>query len=77
MALSDAALKGLLKTEIQTVFANKGTPVSDEPLLEAVCLAIAKAVVSHITTDAVVLPTSLIAPPGTAGGPVTGTGKVS
>lgn len=77
MALSDAALKGLLKTEIQTVFSNKGTPIADTALLESVCQAIAKAVVTHITTDAVVLPTSLLAPPGTAGGPVTGTGKVS
>lgn len=77
MALSNAALKGLLKTELQTTFSNLGTPVEDTALLEAVCLAIATAVVSHITSDAVVLPTSMIAPPGTAGGPVTGTGKVS
>lgn len=77
MALSNATLKGLLKTEIQAVFDDRGTPVEDSDLLDAVALAIAKAVVSHITTDAVVLPTSLIAPPGTAGGPVTGTGKVT
>ena len=29
-----------------------------------------------ITQNGVVMPTALVAPPGTAGGPVTGTGKI-
>jgi len=37
--------------------------------------AIASAVVAEITTNAVVLPALLVAPPG--GGPVTGTGTVT
>jgi len=37
---------------------------------------IALAVVAHILANAVVSPTALLAPPGTLGGPVTGTGNV-
>jgi hypothetical protein len=34
------------------------------------------AIFDGITQNALVMPTALIAPPGPAGGPVTGTGKV-
>lgn len=43
----------------------------------ALCNAIAAVVVAHITANAVVVPTALLAPPGTAGGPVTGTGTIT
>lgn len=39
------------------------------------CTALASAIVAHITTNAVVVPALLVAPPG--GGPVTGTGTVT
>lgn len=37
---------------------------------------LANATMTWITTNAVVVPTSLVAPPGSAGGPVTGTGTI-
>lgn len=77
MALSASTLKGLMKTQIVAVFAAKGNPVSDTALLEDICEAIATAVVNHITASAVVVPTALLAPPGMAGGPVTGTGTIT
>jgi hypothetical protein len=42
--------------------------------LDALCSAIATAVVLELTVNAMVLPLLLVAPPG--GGPVTGTGKI-
>ena len=44
--------------------------------LKADCFAIATAVVEEIQQNATVIPTLLMAPPGGAGGPVTGTGTV-
>lgn len=43
----------------------------------ALCNALAATMVAHITANAVVNPTGLLAPPGTAGGPVTGTGTIT
>jgi len=43
--------------------------------LDALCLAIAVAVIVEFTANGVILPLLLVAPPG--GGPVTGTGKIS
>jgi hypothetical protein len=34
------------------------------------------AIFDSITTNGIVMPTALIAPPGPAGGPVTGTGQI-
>jgi len=45
--------------------------------LAAMSNAIAAAVVAELTTNAAVVPLGLIAPPGTAGGPVTGTGSIT
>jgi hypothetical protein len=47
----------------------------DGQALTDLCDSIAVAVVTHITTNAVVLPLLLVAPPG--GGPVTGTGTIT
>ena len=52
-----------------TIQAIDGAP------LTAMCSAIASAVVSHLTTVGVVVPTALIAPSG--GGPVTGVGTLT
>ena len=51
--------------------------VAAAPIATAADLAqvIADAVVEHITNNAVVMPTALVAPTG--GGPVTGTGTVT
>lgn len=48
---------------------------ADNAATTALCTALALAVVSHITTNGVVVPTLLVAPPG--GGPVTGTGTIT
>jgi len=50
MALSESVLSGLIKTEMEGQF---GSP-SDAAVLQKFCDAIAKAVVDHITSDAVV-----------------------
>jgi hypothetical protein len=39
--------------------------------------AVASAIFTVITQHALVLPVALIAPPGAAGGPVTGTGTIT
>lgn len=70
MALSATSLANRIKTKYQT---RTGESLTDTSLLEEFC----QAVIEEIQANAEVLPTSLIAPPGTAGGPVTGTGKVS
>lgn len=69
MALSAATLSTSLQSGIAGAFT-----IVDAAALKKVCDAIANAVVTHITSSAVVNPTALIAPP--AGGPVTGTGTV-
>lgn len=72
MALSAATLSAAMKTAL---LADPGTGAVNNPALTKVCDAIAQAVVTHITTSAIVLPLLLVAPPG--GGPVTGTGVVT
>lgn len=57
------------------LLADADTKAQDNDALTAVCNAIATAVLTEITTNAVVLPLLLVAPPG--GGPVTGTGVVT
>jgi hypothetical protein len=49
---------------------------ADGPELTAFCNDLAEAIITEITVNAVVVPVLLLAPPGTAGGPVTGTGGV-
>lgn len=65
--LSAAIRSGLL--------GNADAAAVDNAGLTALCNEIAAAVVAEITTNAVVLPVLLVAPPG--GGPVTGTGGVT
>lgn len=43
--------------------------------LDAFCLAIATGIITNLVANAVVVPTSLVAPPG--GGPVTGVGNLT
>jgi hypothetical protein len=72
--LNATALAAAMKTAL---LADPKTAAIANDALDAVCAAIAQAVVTHITTSAVVLPLLMIAPPGMAGGPVTGTGVVT
>lgn len=74
MALSASTLSTAMRVAI---LAAPAAGAVDGPALTALCDAIAGAVVAHITGAAVVVPTLLVAPPGTAGGPVTGTGAVT
>jgi hypothetical protein len=68
MALTQASLKGKLKTEIGAVIT-----ITDAAQLDKVCGAIAKAVVDEIQANAVVPAGSFSTPSG----PVTGTSTVS
>jgi len=72
MALNATTLGDAIKAAL---LADAETGAIDNAALTKTCTAIASAVVSHITTSAVVLPALLVAPPG--GGPVTGTGVVT
>lgn len=77
MALNAVVLATALQPTLKTAFVAVGAV--DNPALEtfmaALATAIASAVVTHITGNAVVTPTLLVAPP--SGGPVTGTGAVT
>jgi hypothetical protein len=65
-----------LATAIKSaLLANGATQAQDNAALQAMCTAIAGAVISEITTNATVVPALLVAPSG--GGPVTGTGVVT
>lgn len=72
MALNAATLSAAIKAAL---LADPGTGALNNAALTKTCDAIASAVVTHITANAVVLPLLLVAPPG--GGPVTGTGTVT
>jgi hypothetical protein len=54
---------------------NAASQAREGEALDALCLAIASAVILEFTVNAMVLPLLLVAPPG--GGPVTGTGQIS
>lgn len=68
-----------LYTEIKTgLYDASGTDTAKKAFLDSIAMLSAKlatAIVTHITTHAVVVPLLLVAPPG--GGPVTGTGTVT
>lgn len=70
MAINANTLAALIKAQILA------TPPASQTL-DTFSLAIATAVVTHLTAAAVVIPGTFVAPPGTAGGPITGTGKVT
>ena len=74
MALNPA----LLGTQIATAIA--ADPACSAPpsaALTAFSNAIATAVVAHLLANAVVSPNgTMLAPPGTGGGPITGPGKI-
>lgn len=74
MPLAAPALSTLMQANIA---AKPSISATDATATKDLCDAIAAAVVTHITTAAVVVPTAMLAPPGTAGGPVTGVGNVT
>lgn len=59
------------------LLANPDAKAVDNAALTALCDAIATRVVAHIVANAVVNSLGLVAPPGTAGGPVTGASTLS
>lgn len=67
------AFKTTMKTYLESVRNN--TDPDKEDTLDEYLDALADAVEAYIKT-ATVLPTALLAPPGTVGGPVTGTGTL-
>lgn len=67
----------VLQDSLRAALLSANCGAVDGAALTAMCNAIATTVVSHITANAVVTPTALLAPPGTAGGPVTGTGTIT
>jgi len=70
MPMTAVSLANRVKTKYE---ARTGESLTDTQLLEEFC----EAVIEEITQNGVVLPTALVAPPGMAGGPVTGTGSIS
>jgi hypothetical protein len=72
MALNPTTLANAIKSAL---LADPATGAQNNAALAAMCTAIATAVVTHITTSAVVVPVLLVAPPG--GGPITGFGVVT
>jgi hypothetical protein len=78
MALTgtESALAAGIKTEL---LADAATGAVDGSALDALSLAIATAVIAHLTGAAgagAVNPLGLLAPPGAGGGPVTGAGSL-
>jgi hypothetical protein len=72
MALSTSRLSGSIRSKlVARAF------MADGAELTALCDDIAQAVIEEITTNAVVPALGLLAPPGTAGGPVTGSAVVT
>lgn len=72
MALSASRLSAALRTKLVA-----HAWAADGAELTAFCDDLASAIVTEITTNAEVPALGLIAPPGTAGGPVTGEAKVT
>jgi len=72
MPLNPTRLATAIKAAL---LADPDTQAQNNDALQAMCTAIAAAVITEITGNATVLPALLVAPPG--GGPVTGTGVVS
>ena len=74
--------KDILGTNLYTVLSafNDKDPIELgdlETARLAFCKAMAEEIVNHITSAAVVPATGLIAPPGTGGGPVTGSAQIT
>lgn len=72
VALSASVLSAAMRAAL---LANVASKAQDNAALTAMCDSIAQTVIAHFTTNAIVLPLLLVAPPG--GGPVTGTGVVT
>jgi len=72
MALSSTVLSAAIQANL---LANGDSNAVAGDALTALCDEIAAAVVTHLTSAGVVLPTALVAPSG--GGPVTGTGTIT
>lgn len=73
MPLSPSILGALIKTK--RLAKLDPSQIVNNAALEDDCAAIAEAVIEHITAAGLVTvnPLGLVSPPGTAGGPVTGT----
>lgn len=72
MALND----GAAATVAQQIVAALKVPVEGQAKATANWKAVVTAIYAGIQQNAIVEPASLVAPAGTSGGPVTGTGKV-
>jgi hypothetical protein len=70
--LNASQLATLIKTNIQAQFN-----ITEEPILQQFCDAVAQAVVQHITASALVNTTGVVTSGAGAGGAVTSTGTVS
>ena len=70
-AVAGTGLAGALKTALVP------SVCLDNAAVIAPSDALATAIITYIKANAVVTPTLLLAPPGTAGGPVTGTGTIT
>jgi len=71
MSLSASALSSAIKTNLTARAWFRGSAVEAQQF----CDDLAGAIVAHITANALVIPTALVAPPG--GGAVTGTGTIT
>lgn len=71
MSLSASGLSSAIKTNLTARNWFNGSAAAAQQF----CDDLAGAIVAHITANAVVVPTALVAPNG--GGPVTGTGTIT
>ena len=76
MPLNATRLGAAIKTQLLAIGCVEPA-VGQGVTLAAMSNAIAAAVVAELTANATVVSLGLIAPPGTAGGPVTGTGTLT
>lgn len=74
MPLSPTRLASDIRTRL---LANPDAMAVDNTALTALCSEIAAAVVAELIMFGVIIPSSMAAPPGTAGGPIIGTGSIS
>jgi len=78
MPLVAIRLSASIKSKL---LADADSHAVDNAALTALCKAVGEAVVEELTANATVLPVGLplpfTAPPGVAGGPVTGTGTIT
>lgn len=74
MPLTPGTLAPLLRTNI---LSKPNIGGLDNAAMTELCQAIEESIIPWLIANAVILPTALLAPPGTAGGPVTGTAQIT